>query len=447
MCSALYSFSLYRITVLYGRGCLGEGSAQIFLPLLLYGYFRLFTEDAKEKKYKSIWLLLMLGYTGVLQTHTLTCELALIWTCVICLVNIKKVFRKETFLELAKGAVTSFLCNAWYAIPFLDYYISEDFQVKNIGGQMIQYQGMPIKLVFTHFFDGVLVSEEGLPIRAVGPGLIPMLALFVFVVISIFCAVKGKNSRLLFAARICAALAFVCIVFSLRIFPWDWIQQLSPLTERIVSSLQFPTRFLNWGTLFLVPVFGYCLWYVKNECRWKKITFSIGVAAVFLAVGTSSMYFIYQVTHTYGKTQVFDNNLIVGYVSGGEYLIYGTDTSGLTYGVPKVSETVELLQYEKGDLAAEFRCANHSRTEVAYVEVPLFLYKGYHAYDGSGRELQCVYGDNNVIRVILPSGFEDSVSVRFVSPVLWRVSEIISLLAWVGIFVFWRYRMRTSSRL
>lgn len=447
MCSALYSFSLYRITVLYGRGCLGEGSAQIFLPLLLYGYFRLFTEDAKEKKYKSIWLLLMLGYTGVLQTHTLTCELALIWTCVICLVNIKKVFRKETFLELAKGAVTSFLCNAWYAIPFLDYYISEDFQVKNIGGQMIQYQGMPIKLVFTHFFDGVLVSEEGLPIRAVGPGLIPMLALFVFVVISIFCAVKGKNSRLLFAARICAALAFVCIVFSLRIFPWDWIQQLSPLTERIVSSLQFSTRFLNWGTLFLVPVFGYCLWYVKNECRWKKITFSIGVAAVFLAVGTSSMYFIYQVTHTYGKTQVFDNNLIVGYVSGGEYLIYGTDTSGLTYGVPKVSETVELLQYEKGDLAAEFRCANHSRTEVGYVEVPLFLYKGYHAYDGSGRELQCVYGDNNVIRVILPSGFEDSVSVRFVSPVLWRVSEIISLLAWVGIFVFWRCRMRTSSRL
>ena len=36
MCSALYAFSLYRITVLFERGCLGEGCAQIFLPLLLY---------------------------------------------------------------------------------------------------------------------------------------------------------------------------------------------------------------------------------------------------------------------------------------------------------------------------------------------------------------------------------------------------------------------------
>lgn len=445
MCSALYAFSLYRITVLYGRGCLGEGSAQIFLPLLLYGYFRLFTEDRKEKKYRNIWFILLLGYSGVLQTHTLTCELALIWTCVICLVNIKKVFRKETLKELIKGAGASFLCNAWYAIPFLDYYISEDFLIKNLGKQMIQYQGISLKLVFTHFFDGVLVSEEGLPIRAVGPGLIPMLALFAFVGISIYCSVQGKESKLLSAARACAVLAFVCIAFSLKIFPWDWIQQLSPLTERIVSSFLIPTRFLNWGTLFMVPVFGYCLWYAKNESRWRKLAYSIGTAAVFLAVGTSSMYFIYQVTHTYDKAQVFDNNLIVGYVSGGEYVIYGTDTSGLTYGVPQVSETVQVLQYEKGDLSAKLRCVNYSQTEEGYVEVPLFLYKGYHAYAGSGEELQCVYGDNNVIRVILPSGFEDNVSVRFVSPVLWRVSEIISLLAWIGILVYGIYWVKSKK--
>lgn len=445
MCSALYAFSLYRITVLYGRGCVGEGSAQIFMPLLIYGYFRLFTEDTKEKNYKNIWLILMLGYTGVLQTHTLTCELALIWTCVICLINVRKVFRKGTFLELVKGAAASFACNAWYAIPFLDYYISEDFQIKNLGKQMIQYQGISLKLVFVHFFDGVLVSEEGLPIRAVGPGLIPMLAMFVFVGISIYCSVKGRKSKLLSAARTCAALAFICIAFSLKIFPWDWIQQLNPLTERIVSSFLIPTRFLNWGTLFMVPVFGYCLWYAKYESRWKKIACSIGVAAVLLSVGTSSMYFIYQVTHTYERAQVFDNNLILGYVSGGEYVIYGTDTAGLTYGLPQVSESVQLLEYEKGDLSAELRCINQSQSEEGYVELPLFFYKGYHAYAGSGEELQCVYGDNNVIRVMLPSGFEDTVSVRFVSPALWRVAEIVSLLAWIGILIYGIRRARKKE--
>lgn len=436
MCSALYSFSLYRITVLYGRGCLGEGSAQIFMPLLLYGYFRLFTEETREKKYKNIWFVLLIGYTGVLQTHTLTCELALIWTCVICLINVRKIFRKETFVELVKGAVVTLVCNAWYAIPFLDYYISEDFLIKNLGKQMIQYQGISLELVFTHFFDGVLVSEEGLPIRAVGPGLIPMLVLFVFVGISIYCSVKGRRSKLLSAARVCVALAFLCIAFSLKIFPWDRIQQLSPLMERIVSSFLIPTRFLNWGTLFMVPVFGYCLWYAKHECQWRKIAFPLGVAAVFLAVGTSSLYFIYQVTHTYDRAQVFDNNQIVGYVSGGEYVIYGTDTSGLSYDFPQVSDSVELLEYEKGDLSAEFRCANRSDTVEGYVEIPLFLYKGYHAYADSGEEMQCVYGENNVIRVLIPANFEDTVSVRFISPVLWRVSEAVSLVAWIVILVY-----------
>lgn len=216
------------------------------------------------------------------------------------------------------GSVSGLFRSLLYAMPFLDYYISEDFQIKNLGKQMIQYQENSLKLVF--------------------------------VGISIYCSVKGRKSKLLSAARTCAALAFICIAFSPKIFRWDWIQQLNPLIERIVSSFLIPTRFLNWGTLFMVPVFGYCLWYAKYESRWKKIAYSIGVAVVLLSVGTSSMYFIYQVTHTYERAQVFDNNLILGYVSGGEHVIYGTDTAGLTYGLPQVSESVQLLEYEKGDL-------------------------------------------------------------------------------------------------
>lgn len=436
MCSALYAFSLYRITVLYGRGCVGEGCAQIFMPLLLYGYYRLFTEDTAEKRYRSIWLILMLGYSGVLQSHTLSCELALIWTCVVCLVNIRKVFRKRTFLELVKGAIASVLCNAWYAIPFLDYYLSEDFLIKNLGKQTIQYQGISVKRIFVHFFDGVLTDESGLPIRAVGPGLIPMLALFLFVGIGIYALVKKKKSKLLAAAGLCEVLSLVCILFSMKIFPWDWIQQLNPITERFVSSFLIPTRFLNWGTLFMVPVFGYCLWWAKYESKRKKLVYSAAVAAVVLTVGTSSMYYIVQLARICEPVKVYDNNQIVGYVSGGEYIIYGTDTANLTYGEPKASDTVQLLQYRKGDLAADFQCVNESGAEEGYVEVPLFLYKGYHAYVGSGEELTCVYGENNVIRVLIPEGFDDAVTVRFVSPIPWRISEVVSAAAWIAVVIY-----------
>ena len=95
-----------------------------------------------------------------------------------------------------------------------------------------------------------------------------------------------------------------------------------------------------------------------------------------------------------------------------------------------------MLEYEKGALSAEFPCANRSDTVEGYVEIPLFLYKGYHAYADSGEEMQCVYGENNVIRVLIPANFEDTVSVRFISPVLWRVSEAVSLVAWIVILVY-----------
>lgn len=436
MCSALYAFSLYRITVLYGRGCVGEGCAQIFLPLLLYGYYRLFAEDDTKKGYNRTWLLLVIGYSGVLQSHTLTCELALIWTVVVCLVNLRRVFRKAIFVQLVKGAAVTLLCNLWYIVPFLDYYISEDLLIKNLGKQMIQHQGITWDLVFVHFFNGVLTDSEGMPIRAVGPGLIPMLILFAFLILAVYSLIKKKKNRLLAGAGLCAGLSVVCIVFSLRVFPWDWFQQTGPIAERIVSSFLIPTRFLNWGTLFLIPAIGYCLWYAKYESRWKKTLYALGVTAVVLAVGTSSMYFVYRIVYTYDKVRIFDNNQIFGYVSGGEYVIYGTDVTGISYDGPSTSETVSLLQYEKGDLAARFVCVNESGSEAGYVEVPLFLYKGYRAETGTGERLECVYGDNNVIRVLIPPDFQDSVSVRFVSPVYWRISEAVSWGTWLGVIVY-----------
>ena len=436
MCSALYAFSLYRITVLFERGCLGEGCAQIFLPLLLYGYYRMFTDDTEAKSYKNIWLILVIGYSGVLQSHTLTCELALIWTGVICLVNVRRVFRKTTFIQLVKGAVFTLLCNAWYAVPFLDYYFSENLMIKHTGQRLIQHEGITLREVFIHFFDGVLEDEQGMTIRAVGPGLIPMLALFAFLGLAIYALVKKKKSGLLAAGAMCAVLSLLCIVFSLRTFPWNRIQQAWPIAGNIISSLQFPTRFLNWGTLFMVPVFGYCLWYAKYESKWKKPLYAVGATAAILAVGTSSLYLINQINLTIGRERIFDNNQLIGYVSGGEYIIYGTDMSKLSYSIPLTSETVQLVQYDKGDLAADFRCSNSSFEETGYVEVPLFLYKGYRAETGAGERLTCVYGNNNVIRVLIPPKFNDTISVRFVSPVYWRISEACSALAWLAILIY-----------
>ena len=168
----------------------------------------------------------------------------------------------------------------------------------------------------------------------------------------------------------------------------------------------------------------------------------MGATAAILAVGTSSLYLINQINLTIGRERIFDNNQLIGYVSGGEYIIYGTDMSKLSYSIPLTSETVQLVQYDKGDLAADFRCSNSSFEETGYVEVPLFLYKGYRAETGAGERLTCVYGNNNVIRVLIPPKFNDTISVRFVSPVYWRISEACSALMWLAILIYWTRTVR-----
>lgn len=436
LCSALYSFSLYKIIVLYGRGCLGEGCSRIFMPLLLYGYYRLFTEDIKDKRYRTVWLFLLAGYTGIVQSHTLSAELALIFTVLACILCVRRVFRKETILELCKGAAATLLCNAWYLVPFLDYYFHENLLIKYTGDRTIQFEGITWDLIFVHRFDGVLVREDGTNIRAAGPGLIPMLALFVFMGLLLYLLIKGRRNGLLTFAGICAGLTVVCVLFSLKTFPWDYLQQLHSVTKNMISNLQFPTRFLNWASLFIVLPFGYCLRYAKYECNWRKLAYPAGVMAALLAVGTSSCYTIYHATYDYGKARIFDNNQFVGYLAGGEYVINGTNLGLLSsYGRPEKSDGVELSAYRKGALSAAFHCENTTEEE-GYAEVPLLLYKGYHAYTDGGEELLCRYGDNNVIRVLIPPAFQGGVTVRFVSPVSWRLSEVVSLAAILAVVIW-----------
>lgn len=49
--SILYTFATYRLTNLYYRAALGESLAMVFLPLLLWGAYEVFTEKKENGIY------------------------------------------------------------------------------------------------------------------------------------------------------------------------------------------------------------------------------------------------------------------------------------------------------------------------------------------------------------------------------------------------------------
>ncbi len=445
VCSALYTLSVVRMYKLAGVGLVGEGSAITFLPLVLYGFYRIFAKDPKEKGYQTSWIPLMFGFAGLIQTHVLTCEITALVTILFCLLCLRRVFQRSTLWELAKGALSAVMISLWFLVPFVDYYLTQAVHIKYVSGRTIQERGLyPIQLAFHFWGVGVkqAIESDGLGPEPIGAGLVLVAALLLFGALRLLGRFqRDAGGRLSFVGR-AALIGALLLAMSLRIFPWDRIQFLNPVTASLVSSIQFPYRFLVWGTACLVLVFGYCLWYFEErDRRW----YGGLLLAAFLGVTTSSLYLLDYVDYEEGYFELYnEEGMGFGYISGAEYLIEGTDMSRLTFSAAVPGEGVELRDYEKGSLGAAFVCENRTETE-SYVDVPLLLYKGYRAVDAdTGQCLAVTASDNQTVRVVLPANYEGRVQVRFVSPFYWRVSELLAL-ATAAVFAGMGLRKRRKT--
>lgn len=435
LCSGLYTLSVFRIYKLVITGAMGEGSAYTFFPLIAYGLYLAFTADSDAKRSQKAWLPLAIGYAGLIQTHVLTCEITAFLTILICLVFIRKIFRLPVFWALCKGALAALGLSMWYLIPFLDYYLTQDVHIRHISARTIQDRGLLLPQLAFQFWRSGLNTPQGdngmQYSHPVGVGLILIIGLLVFAAMA-FCGVwlNVRDNRKKLA---CTAAAFgaLLLLMSLNRFPWDQIQNIHPAAASLVSSLQFPNRFLGWGTACLVIVCGFLFWYWKHN---GNVLFSMSIVVLVVGIATSYVFLMDSVDREQDYLELYNQESMgFGYVSGAEYLIEGTDQSLLTFADPEGEEAVTICSYEKRGLRAELVCAN-SAGHVSYVDLPILLYKGYRATDmATGTPLTIDDSNNHTLRLWLPAAWEGSVSIEFIEPLHWRLGELITLLTMIGL--------------
>lgn len=449
MCSALYTLSFIRLYKLTMVGALGEGSAITFLPLIFYGMYRIFTEDTEDKAYKTAWLPVAFGYAGVVQCHVLTCEITAFVTLVVCVVCIRRVLKRPIFMALVKGAMGAVGLSLWYLVPFVDYYLTQDMHIRHVSGRTIQERGLyPVQLLLHSWSDVIrdrLIEVGFTEIEPAAVGLLFILALAVFFLLWICGRLRkgnvfaGKAPGVIIepsarqTAKLSAILACILLAMTLRIFPWNQIQESSALMASLVSSLQFPNRFLGWSTVFLCMVFGFCVYYFRG----RKGGYMAAILLTVISILTGPVYLLYNAFLEQGNLTLHnEESMGCGYISGAEYLVEGTNYSLLTFTGPVTEEKVKISAYYKGPLYTKATCVNVD-TKEGCIDFPLLLYKGYQAITDTGEKLTITRGDNYQVRVILPAGFEGDVEVRFVSPFYWRISELITMLTfvWIGVCV------------
>ena len=468
-CSALYTLSIYRLYKMYSWSAIGEVQAMVFLPLILYAVYGIYTEAAAGQSVgnhvarKPYWAILAVGMSGLVQCHVLSCELVVGFLALTCLILIRKTLRKRVILSFLKAIVAVCVLNAWFVVPFLDYMINMDMVIHHVSARTMQDKGLMIaQLLFSFFHRGVsrdLVTEGLIRVEAMGVGIAMTFGLFVFLFLWVWDrkgssdtdvtvaaglamqgAVKsGDVSAQIGAGKLTAVLGILAMVMSLSIFPWTQIQFLNQITQSLVSSIQYPNRFLMMATLFLTMTAGAAAVWLGRQNFYR-------IAGVVIAVVTA-VFYMDSIVLEASELKLYDEKgMGTGYLSGAEYLPYGTNAGLLTYHEPYPSEGVTVSEYSKEYLDVCFTCQNSAEQD-GYVDVALLNYKGYVAKTGDGEYLEVIDNENRCVRVVIPEGFAGNVHVFFKEPWYWQVAEVLSLLsvvAWIAGWVLNRRKGKTN---
>lgn len=447
-CSALYSMSVYRIYKSYSCGSWGEMLGIMLLPLFVYGFWRVFGQDVREESYRRSWIPLTAGFTLMVQSHLLTGEMVGLFTILLCLVFWRKVIRPRTFAVLAKTVIYSVLLAVWFLIPFADYMLTGDFVIQHVSARTIQYRGLyPAHLLLTFFRNGeaVFFDESGMyDTPATGVGIVLMAALLCFACLCFTGKQKALTKEERRLGSVCSAFSVLALLMSLSIFPWDRIQALGDFAATLVSSIQFPNRFLTIANVGLTAVAGVVAKYAlthggsRLRCCW------FGGMLLLLVAG--NVYLTEDVMEKAAPVKVYQaGGMGTGAISGGEYLPYGANPQLFVYHAPVCSGELLTDGYEKESLGATVHLTNPG-TKMEQAAFALLYYKGYHAYDTvTGQELQCYAGENFEVTVDVPAGFDGTVRVSFVSPWYWRLGEAVSAATLAGMLTVLLYRKKKRT--
>ncbi len=424
-----YSFLFYRFVDMFERGAVGEYCAIAFLPFLAYAVYALFKDDC----FRSV-ILFVIGFTGVLNSHILTLEMAIIMLVMVFLFNIRRALVRKRLLALLSAAGAVLVVNLGFIVPFLDEAMHERVNVMDASRNTFSMNERGIKI-----YD-VMKSH---------PGALPAIVLIFFTLFYLLYCFRrsGTDRRSAFFGRYARLIQYIFFtLISLWLcssyFPWDFLTGL-PGMQNIVSSIQFPWRFLAFAGLFSVLALGECLndTTLSEKSRFKRYA-GVSIALLFAIAGTG-----YSCLH-YANTQEKVNydsvlNLRPAWCSEHEYVLTGTDVFDTPYEY-EATDGVSISEFEKdGDHIHFF----YTSDKEGSVTLPLFNYNHYEVdlkNNSATLDLKTESGRNNHMMLSLPTATNGEVDIHFHYPLSWIASFVISQLSVAGAIGYVIYKKKKS---
>ncbi len=431
--TVVYSSFLHRLVALYTRAALGAFTGLAFLPLVLLGLWAIYYGEDKE--YKRGWLFLVIGATGIIESHLLGTLMTVLFVVIFILFSLKQTFRKRTVLALGKAVLGCIMANLFYIVPFLDTYRSMTLAVDDYtGNKPLYYNSAFLSQLFSTSYNAIADVKEDLSgmlqdmPMSVGPvsGLVILAAVCYLIRYYHKDGNARKENGLLVKLLV---LTFLSLWMSTNLFPYIWLDEYCPALYAGLKKFEFAWRFLAMASTFITLLYVALMGKAK-ALFGRKRTLAAGAIVCMLFCYQGADY-LFQYSNLMIPFEYEDSfrDLTVRAIYDGAYLPQGTDFQKMTPQLLLPEGTgISATMTARTGTAMDIQVENPTDTET-YIDLPLLHYQGYRAQSDAG-QLTVSAGENNRLRVAVPEGFKGNMHVFFAEPWYWRVAEIFSLLFW-----------------
>ncbi len=421
--TALYVLCIYRLVNLNVRAATGEYTAMTFLPLIVAGLYLIYTKEKPEFK---DWVYLTCGMSGVIMSHVITGEMIALNIVLLFVILIKKSLMKDVFISLVKAASLTIGITAWFLIPFLDYYMHHVTVVQRGELRLLDYTTEEAVYLFQLFSPGKGVGHY----IALGLPLIIVIGLILY---SLNKYKKNEKQSEVCLLRLLSGFAFLNILFVTKYFPWGKIQNHVGLygVGYQIGTIQFAWRFLSIASLLLVFAMVIAMnMLAAHDMKSMRIVTLTLICCIVISTG----FFYYRYADEAGSASY---NIMQPYSNSDNlYLLDGTDRSVQDKSQPEViSGKATVVSYYRDYGVYKLNVENPEDVD-AEVSVPIYNYRYFNVYDKNGRMLDKGTTDKKCLSVKVSASYNGEITVKYESPYLWRVAELISLICIA--FVAWK---------
>lgn len=424
--SFIYTFSAYRLYDIYTRCAVGEFTAMAFYPLIILGIYNI--HKSKDKLKLKEYLPLIIGMSGVIESHILSCYMICIALVLYILLNIRQFLVKDKMLAILKSILLTLALNAFFIIPFIDSY-RMDLVVKNVVYE-IQQRGLSFAAMFNLFFGRDYYSVQDMMISA---GFILLAGIVIYILLYIKRdEYKLKEYREFHYGNKLVILSIVFILLASKYFPYEKLEYCNDILKKLICVIQFPWRWLGILTVILCLVFLCAVSLLNKTENRTYVKYIIMFSIILTVISTYSYYyndviFADEKYEAYYESDIYGQMLIIG--SGGEYLLGDSMESGnIAYRVSSPdsdSEDVSVLDWTKDGNKRYLTVSNTG--DYALVNIPVFAYDNYEAYDENYNFNIYNTGDYR-ISILIPAGYSGTITISYEKPFLWVIAEVISCI-------------------